>query len=295
MNADPPVRSRTESIVVGLLLLALSGVILWQALATDTGVGKVYVKPGRIAENGQVLTYTQTVRTDAAARLSLSRTIGVWIAALLTLCTFSYLYRDNAAYKLAESIIVGVSAGYWLVASFWDAIVDKLLVKVAPDLMRAWAVPSIPPDAAPEWVYLAPLVLGLLLFARFIPGGAWLSHWPLAFVVGTFAGLRLVSYLNADFVSQIRSTILPLAAVDAGGRFDPWLSLRNTGLIVCTLACLTYFFFSIEHKGWIGRFARLGIWVLMITFGASFAFTVMGRITLLTRRFEFLFFEWLNL
>ena len=42
--------------------------------------------------------------------------------------------------------------------------------------------------------------------------------------------------------------------------------------------------------------ARLGqgFAVLMIAFGASFAFTVMGRITLLTKRFEFLFDEGLD-
>ena len=61
------------------------------------------------------------------------------------------------------------------------------------------------------------------------------------------------------------------------------------------MACLTYFFFSIEHKGVVGRTAKVGIWVLMITFGAGFAYTVMGRITLLTQRIEFLFGDWLRL
>jgi hypothetical protein len=31
----------------------------------------------------------------------------------------------------------------------------------------------------------------------------------------------------------------------------------------------------------------------MVSFGAAFAFTVMGRITLLSERFEFLFDDWL--
>jgi hypothetical protein len=33
----------------------------------------------------------------------------------------------------------------------------------------------------------------------------------------------------------------------------------------------------------------------MITFGAAFGFTVMGRITLLVGRFDFLFNDWLGL
>ena len=59
------------------------------------------------------------------------------------------------------------------------------------------------------------------------------------------------------------------------------------------LSCLVYFFFSIEHTGVVGHTARLGIWFLMITFGAAFGYTVMGRIALLAIRIEFLFDDWL--
>jgi hypothetical protein len=309
-NADPALGAQAagarpdhrERLIVAWLLLALAAVILYKGFATPSGLGRIYVKPDRVAEDGTVLTYTEVPSTvvqgvrqrpaDPQVMLSPFRTIGLWVAAVLTLCTFSYLYRDNPFYKLSEALIVGVSAGYWFVAGFWDAIVDKLLAKLMPQLMRAWALPSLSAEATTQWIYVVPFVLGVLLFARFIPRQGWLSQWPLAFIVGTFAGLRLISYLDADFVSQIRSTILPLVVIGPQG-FDPWLSLRNSGLVVCTLACLTYFLFSIEHKGWLGRFASLGIGVLMVTFGASFAFTVMGRITLLTRRFEFLLQDWL--
>jgi hypothetical protein len=59
------------------------------------------------------------------------------------------------------------------------------------------------------------------------------------------------------------------------------------------LSCLVYFFFSVEHRGIVGGISRLGIWFLMITFGAGFGYTVMGRIALLSDRFEFLFYDWL--
>jgi hypothetical protein len=59
------------------------------------------------------------------------------------------------------------------------------------------------------------------------------------------------------------------------------------------LTALVYFFFSIEHKGLVGKTARVGIWFLMITFGAAFGYTVMGRIALLAIRLEFLFDDWL--
>ena len=54
-----------------------------------------------------------------------------------------------------------------------------------------------------------------------------------------------------------------------------------------------YFLFAFEHKGIVGKTAKVGIWVLMITFGAGFGYTVMGRIALLAIRLEFLFDDWL--
>ena len=38
------------------------------------------------------------------------------LGAFLTLCTFSFLYKDNPFYKFAEHLVVGVSAGYFALA-----------------------------------------------------------------------------------------------------------------------------------------------------------------------------------
>lgn len=275
-------------LLVGVLLLTAKG------LFTEKGLAKAYVKPDRVAASKEVITYIGANAEEPQAVWSPSRTIGVWVAAFLTLACFSYLYRDNVCYKLAEAVIVGVSAGYTMVVGFWDSIIAQLLVELTPKLIQGWAMPGIDANKPPDWTYLIPLILGGMLFLRFVPKVGWVSQWPLAFVVGTFAGLRLVLFLDADFVSQIRNTLLPLIVL-VDGRFDFWLTLRNWGIIVSLLSCLMYFFFSFEHKGVVGRVARFGVWVLMIAFGASFAFTVMGRITLLTKRFEFLFYEWLRL
>lgn len=280
-----------------LMLLGASGLI-YKAVFTERGLGVIHVQPGRVDAEQRPINWVQVPPKDVAnvptAVVSVSRTIGLWLAAFLTLAVFSYLYHDNLFYKLAESLIVGVSAGYFLVAGFWDSIVSQLMVELNPRLVQAWALPGTDPTRPVDLTFLIPLVLSLLLFCRFLPGVGWLSKWPLAFVVGTFAGLRLVLFLEADFISQIRSSLIPLI-VYADGSLNFWATVRNIGFILSLLSCLTYFFFSVPHRGGIGRVARLGIWVLMITFGASFAFTVMGRITLLTMRFEFLFADWLRL
>jgi hypothetical protein len=237
---------------------------------------------------------TEVKPETAGATLSINRTIGVWLAAILTLFIMSFLAGDNPFYKTAESIVIGISAAYWMVLSFWTGIVDKLLVNIIPDTTRAWAVPGLPESAQFNWIYLIPLVLSCMLIWRLSPKGGWIARWPLAFVIGTTAGFRLLSHLESDFLLQIKSTITSLYVVGANG-FQFWPSVGAVVILLSVLCCLVYFFFSMEHKGVVGKTARVGIYVLMVTFGAAFGLTVMGRITLLTERFDFLFDDWLHL
>jgi len=60
-----------------------------------------------------------------------------------------------------------------------------------------------------------------------------------------------------------------------------WFGIfSNLLLLLGLVAGLIYFYFSLEHKGVLGRVSRFGVWVLMIGFGASFGFTVQGRLSL---------------
>lgn len=279
---------KTETRVWTAIFVLAGAYLAWEAVRY--GIGSQYV----VQVDGESMAAGVADTVAGTAQFSLSRTIGVWVAALLTLCVFSFLYRDNPFYKLAESIFVGVSAAYWMVVAFWDVLVPNLFAKIGPAAIQAWAMPGIAPERDQWWwVNLIPLVLGVMLLLRLAPRGGWLAVWPLAFIIGTFAGLRLVAYVQADFLSQIRSSILSVIAVDPSKSIRIQQSIENCLLLVGTLVCLVYFFFSVEHKGTVGRISKVGIWVLMITFGAGFGYTVMGRIALLAIRLEFLFDDWL--
>mgnify|MGYP006282261869 CR=1 FL=1 len=236
---------------------------------------------------------------------SWKRTIGVWVAALLTLSIFSFLYRDNPFYKMAESIVVGVSAAYWMVVGWWTTVVPNLLGKLFPAMVKDWALPGLYVDRTEstleqgEWFYLVPLILGIMLLMRLSPKGAWISRWPLAFIIGTTAGFRLTGFIDGDLLKQVSNTVTPLFVPVMGPGGDLvawdtfWSSLFQLITVIAVLSCLVYFFFSIEHRGGVGKTAKLGIWFLMVTFGAAFAYTVMGRIALLAIRVEYLVDEWL--
>jgi hypothetical protein len=294
---------KRDTLIWTLVMLLGGGALVWRAAFSSPGMGREYVRvttsaDGRSTQSGPASygEYRRAVAADAgqtAIRVSPSRTAGLWLAAFFTLAIFSFLYRDNPFYKVAEAVLVGVSAAYWMIVGFWEVLVPNLLGKLAPSVVQAWAMPGLSgPEAARDLSYGAPLVLGIMLLWRLMPRGGWISRWPLAFIIGTTAGLRLVAFLHGDFLAQIRNTILPLAVLNQG-TLDPWQSLRNIIIVGGVLCCLAYFFFSFEHKGVLGKAARVGIWFLMITFGASFGYTVMGRIALLAIRLEFLLDNWL--
>lgn len=272
-----------------LVVCVLAGLLLvGRAVVTGAGTGYSETVDGVT----QPTTWTQAQL--GFGEISFSRTVGIWTAALMTLAVFSFLYQDNVFYKLAEAVFIGVSAAYWMVVSFWTVLVPNLLGKLMPGFTQSWAMPGMSPVHDEHWmVNLVPLVLGVMLLWRLAPKGGWISRWPLAFIIGTTAGLKLVSFLQADFLSQIRESIKPLWVQDANGSVLWMESSSNTILLISMLAALTYFFFSWEHKGAFGKVSRVGVLVLMITFGAAFANTVMARIALLGIRFEFLLDDWL--
>ena len=222
-----------------------------------------------------------------------AQVIGTWCGAFFTLALFSFLYRDNPFYKFAEHAFVGVSAAYWMVVGFWTTIIPNLIGKLFPDFTRAHFVPGLKPDVHAELQYLVPLLLGVLLLWRLAPKGGWIGRWPLAFILGTTAGLRLIGFLEADFLLQIEQSMRPFLAYD-GVELDWGTSFKNIFTVLGTICALVYFFFSVEQKGIVGKVSRVGIWVLMITFGAGFGYTVMGRVALLVGRMQFLLDDWLR-
>jgi hypothetical protein len=78
------------------------------------------------------------------------------------------------------------------------------------------------------------------------------------------------------------------------GGFSIGMTFSHIVLTVGVVCGIIYFFFSKEHKGAFGAASRVGIYILMVTFGASFGYTVMARISLLIGRMSFLG-EWLGL
>lgn len=211
---------------------------------------------------------------------------GLWLAALLTIGIISFLYKDNILYRISESIFIGASAGFWFVTVFWDNMYKKCLSQLGSFEGWQWLVP---------WFGL---LLGCLMLCRLINKIGWIARWPLAFVVGATAGIYMMMYFYSNAMKQIAATILPGAGTPSAQPVfsgDLTAIIANVVIAIGTFTGLVYFFFSKEHKGWFGGTAKVGIWFLMVTFGASFGYTVMSRMSLMLGRLDFLFGTWLGM
>ncbi|MFO7941962.1 MAG: hypothetical protein R6U92_04890 [Bacillota bacterium] len=195
---------------------------------------------------------------------------GIWVAGLLTLFAYSFLYKDNKLYQATEHLYVGLGAGYTLTQGYsnvvgagWEPLMDG----------NFWMV--------------VPMILGLMLFGRFSPGTRWMSYYPMGVIVAIGATLALRGAIPANIIEQLQATMIPINSVN------------NALIVFGTLATLTFFFFTLgamtNRNSLLFKFSLLGRWVLMVAFGAAFGNAVMGRTSLLIARIQFLLGDWLGL
>ncbi|MDD5720228.1 MAG: hypothetical protein PHQ53_11130 [Candidatus Krumholzibacteria bacterium] len=225
---------------------------------------------------------------------ALSTSVEVWIGAALSLMVLSFLWRDNPCYKVAEHLFVGVSAGYWMVMGFWSTLWPNAIVKLVPTAARVTDPTAGLPAREP--LIVIPLVLGCLMLLRLWPRLAWLGRWPTAFAVGTTLGYNLVRYIRSDFLAQLHAAVAPgLVIAGADGAVN-WAATVDQWVLLAGTACaLAYFTYTRGGQGLRGGMARTGLMVLMVAFGASFAYAVMARVAVLVSRLQFLLGDWLGL
>ncbi|MGR3311457.1 MAG: hypothetical protein ACUZ77_11885 [Candidatus Brocadiales bacterium] len=205
---------------------------------------------------------------------------GIIVAACLTLAIYSFLYKDNPAFKIAENLFVGVALGYTIIIVWYHVLKPEVYDNLIEPFFTA---------KAPKYSLLIPTILGCLMLTRFSRKYSWLSRWAFAFVVGLGAGSIIPRIISALIIQQVKPTLRP---VFVGGE-TMWASISTLLILLGVISVLIYFYFSTEHKGAVGTFSRIGIVFLMISFGASFGYTVMARMSLLIGRLQFLLRDWL--
>ena len=201
--------------------------------------------------------------------------VWIWIAALLTLFIFSFLFGDNPLYKFAEHLYVGVSVGYMIVIYYFNFF--------KPDLID-------PLFQQGQFILIIPMLLGICYFAVFVQKFSWAIRIPMGFVLGWGSGIAIPAILQANIIRQIQGSLITPEMTQSWDTLV-WGIVALVGVITTVV----YFFFSREQKGAYKVVANIGIVYIMIGFGASFGYTVMARISLLLGRLQFLMGDWLGL
>ena len=213
----------------------------------------------------------------------MSDVIGVWVGAILTLLVFSYLLGDTFLFRVAQAIFVGVAVGYAGTVAFYYVLGPRLLDPLINDPVG-------------NGVYLIPLILGLMLFAKLRPAWTAIGNIPIAFLFGVGAALAIGGALTGTLVPQLGATAVSLAPVQGSGIDNLLLAIGAIG----ALLSFQFVKFSTDRplprllnavsRGW----GSLGRWFILVAFGAIFADTAVSRISILIDRIYYLLHDWLH-
>lgn len=201
------------------------------------------------------------------------------------------LQKQTLKLKSAEDVAVSIRSAF--AASELDTG-DAEAMRKALDSYMATYKPV--PTSRHFWVLYIffSVLLGLMFIARFFPKHAWLSRFPMAYTIGIGVGMGTPLSFQSQIMQQVQASFIPMLVRTPGG--IDWLATAgNLSLVIGTLTVLYYFFFSFKKEDPVSKGAtKVGIAYLMIGFGASFAFTIMARVSLLIGRINFLQDEWIK-
>ena len=206
-----------------------------------------------------------------------STDIGVWVAAALTFFIYSYFAKSeqNIFFRFAQSTGVGIALGY-IIAIVMIKNVDYLAVS---KIMQG------------NVLYIIPLLIGLMMYLKFIPSYRYLSRIPIAIIVSVGLGIGARASLDSDVYIQILATesrfVLGVPIAQA---------MDNLIFIIAVISTICYFFFTLkpEKNVSLNYLSKAGRFFLMAYFGTKFGATILSRSTLLIGRLQFLIIDWLG-
>ena len=199
----------------------------------------------------------------------------VWISVFLVFCVFSYCYRENPLFRLAEHLFVGLSVGYGISYDLW--------------FFKNYGY--LPVVYQGRYDYLIWMLIGLGYYFFFSRRYFWLYRLPISIGIGYGTGMALRSVIRSDLIGQINTTIkLSLIGV------DPLTTLNRFIIVFGTMLAVVFFIFTLELKGALSYIPKTGRYVILAALGASFGNTIMGRESLLIQRIQLMmgskYFPW---
>lgn len=120
-------------------------------------------------------------------------TLGPLIGVLVTAGFWSYLYKENAFFRLVEFTFVGFAAAHATVMAI-QGIQSQLL---SPMISKN------------NYSLIIPLILGLLLYTRYFKEIKFFERFPISLMVGVGTGIAVRAMVKAQLIAQVQKTINP--------------------------------------------------------------------------------------
>ncbi len=198
--------------------------------------------------------------------MSLSSDPWIWLQAIVVLCVFSFLYKDNPIFSSAQSFYVGAAAGHGIIMS-----IQNLRSLVLTPLNQG------------KMIVIIPVILALMLLARFFKGYTWVSRIAMAVPVGVGAGVALRAIPGAQIWKQIASSAANVSTIDG------WI------MLVGVVATIVFFLFTTAQNSTIHSIGQVGLGFMCITFGVTFAGAILTYISIFYGPAGNVFGQWLGL
>ena len=174
----------------------------------------------------------------------------IWIGAIVSNVTVSYVFKKTFIYRYVERLIIGSATGYSLLIT-----------------MQSISRSGIEPIMAGNYALIIAFILGILLWTRLTRTYGWVSRYPTAIMIGVGMGLMISKTIPGQVLGLATSTITDVS--NAGQDFS---SIFNAVvLFVGVVTSLTVFIYTKEREGIWGWITKIGILYIYVLFGISFS------------------------
>ena len=202
--------------------------------------------------------------------------IGTLVGFTLTIFIFSYIWGDNALFRIATHLFIGVAAGYVCIVTINNVILPQLIF------------PLLSENRGEMLITLVFLVFGALLLTKMSPRLAHLGNPAVAFLVGIGAAVAIGGV--------VMGTVFPQTAASMDVLNTNQSIVNGVVILLGTLATLIYFHFGTRRKSersnqraiWMEGLSYIGQTFIAITFGALFTGVYIAALTALIERFGFI-------
>lgn len=218
------------------------------------------------------------------ANLNTSDLVGALVGFGLTLMVFSYIFGDNALFRIAIHIFIGVSAGYAAVVAWYNVIWPQLVV------------PLVFGTQTERLYVLIPLAMAGLLLFKVSPRFSAIGNPSAAYLVGVGMASAVGGAVIGTIFPQVSASanLFDFQASQQAGFL--WQFVKGTAILLGTLTTLIYFQYGVRTvtdrpatvQKWIEPLAWVGQIFIAITFGAIFAGVYSAALTAFIERVHFI-------